>query len=236
MSIQENYITEIKDLVEENKKITHPLYQKIMSGKADKELLKNFVLHRYHIKSFWTRNISAIHSKTPDVESRIALAENIFEEETGQLTNSKRHLDLFFNFGEQFGLTKEELDGLELLEETKAVIEWNNKVCGPDHHLVEAVAALIIYMEGQPPVEFNGKTMNTAMKDLYNVNKDGMDYFTIHSSHENDVEDDHAEVGFNLLKKYANTSELREKSIKALKKSIEVRMNHFTAILETVRE
>lgn len=232
----DDLVNKLVDIVEENKKITHPLYQTIMKGEATRELLKNFVLHRYHIKSFWTRNISAIHSKCPDVDARVALAENIFEEETGQLTNSKRHLDLFFNFGQQFGLTREDIDNVELLPETRDVIAWNNKVCGPEHHLVEAVSALIIYMEGQPPVELDGATMNHAMRHFYNINDDAMTYFTIHSSHENDVEDDHAEVGFNLVKAYATTEELQQKCIDALHKSIDVRMKHFSAILRATDE
>lgn len=227
----EAMVAKLQEIVYENRKITHPLYQTIMKGEATPLLLKNFVLHRYHIKSFWTRNISAIHSKTPDVPARISLAENIFEEETGKLTGTMRHLDLFFKFGEQFGLTWEEVENLELLPETRDIIEWNNKVCGHEHHLVEAVAALIIYMEGQPPVTWDGRAMNDAMRHFYQINEEGRSYFNIHSSNDMEVEEDHAEVGFELIRKYAVTEELQQKTIEALRKSIDVRMKHFTAIL-----
>ncbi len=227
----DQFVEKLKNIVEENKKITHPLYQIIMKGEATSELLKNFVLHRYHIKSFWTRNISAIHSKTPDVETRKELAENIYEEETGKLTGTMRHLELFFKIGEQFGLTWEDIENCDILPESQDVIDWNNKVCGPDHHLVEAVAALIVYMEGQPPVSWDGRTMNEAMKHFYNLNKEGVQYFTIHSSHDMEVEEDHAEAGYDILRKYAINEELQEKAIMALYKSVEVRMKHFSAIL-----
>jgi len=227
----EQLIEKLKGIVNENQKITHPLYQTIMKGEATPRLLKNFVLHRYHIKSFWTRNISAIHSKCPDVEARIHLAENIYEEETGKITGTERHLDLFVKIGEQFGLTWDEINKLELLPETQDVIDWNNTVCGHKHHLLEAVAALIVYMEGQPPVKLDGRTMNDAMSYFYNINESGRAYFNIHSSDDMEVEEDHAEIGYELIRKYATTEELQQKVLAALQKSIEVRMAHFSAIL-----
>ncbi|MGF7046230.1 pyrroloquinoline-quinone synthase [Paenibacillus sp. DS2015] len=227
----EQFVEKLKSIVTENQKITHPLYQIIMKGEASSELLKNFVLHRYHIKSFWTRNISAIHSKTSDVNVRKELAENIYEEETGKITGTMRHLDLFFKIGEQFGLTWDDIDNCNVLPESQDVINWNNQVCGPDHHLVEAVAALIVYMEGQPPVTWEGRTMNQAMSHFYNLNEAGVSYFVIHSSHDMEVEEDHAEAGYELLRNYAITEELQEKAVAALYKSIDVRMKHFSAIL-----
>ncbi|AMA73435.1 iron-containing redox enzyme family protein [Aneurinibacillus thermoaerophilus] len=232
----EALIQKLKDIVYENRKITHPLYQTIMKGEATPLLLKNFVLHRYHIKSFWTRNISAIHSKCPDVEARIHLAENIYEEETGKISGTERHLDLFVKFGEQFGLTWDEINNLEILPESQAVIDWNNTVCGPNHHFLEAVSALIIYMEGQPPVEWEGRTMNHAMNYFYNVNEAGRSYFNIHSSDQMEIEEDHAEIGYELIRKYATTEELQQKVIDALYKSIDVRMKHFSAILRVTNE
>ena len=99
------FVAELDDMIHQRRKTTSPLYQHILSGDASCGLLQEFVRHRYPIKAMWTRNILGIASRVEDYRLRLELIENIYEEETGRLTDSERHLDTFVDVGVALGWT-----------------------------------------------------------------------------------------------------------------------------------
>lgn len=222
------------------KKMTSPLYQVILSGRATRRLLQNFVVHRYPIKSFWTRNILGIASRVEDYDLRVELVENIYEEETGRITNSGRHLDSFVAFGRSVGVTREMIEGTPLLPETKAVIDHNVEACNGSVHFTAGVASVLLLMEGQPPIVSNDSmSMLAVMRDVYGLPPEGCDFFVHHASaastddHVSELEDDHADTAREILRRYCDTPELREQAVRYLDRALQRRHDHFDAILRT---
>ncbi|ACY13672.1 TenA family transcriptional regulator [Haliangium ochraceum] len=236
---QPEFLASLDELIQVRRKMTSPLYQRVLAGDASLRLLQELVVHRYPIKAFWTRNILGIASRIEDYEIRRELVENIYEEETGALTDSKRHLETFVDFGMTLGLTREAIvDADTILPETEAVIRHNVGACNaPDVHFTVGVASVLLLMEGQPPiVSADGRSMAQVMRETYALPAEGWLYFHHHASstdedHVSEIEADHAATARTLLDRYCNTPALRDGARQALARAIDLRHQHFDAIL-----
>lgn len=236
---QTAFVAELDRLIHERRKMTSPLYQHILAGNASQGLLRQFVLHRYPIKALWTRNILGIASRVEDYHLRCELVENIYEEETGRLTSSGRHLDTFVDVGIAFGLTREEVTTqTSVLPETQAVMDHNVWACNSaDVHFTVGVASVLLLMEGQPPiVDPSGRSMEQVMRETYGLPSKANTFFVHHASsseedHVSELEDDHAETARRLLVRYCDTDERRAAARAGLERALELRHRHFDAIL-----
>jgi pyrroloquinoline-quinone synthase len=235
-----DFVAQLDRMIGERKKMTSELYQTILAGKATERLLQGFVLHRWPIKSFWTRNILGIASRIEDYRLRVLLVENIYEEETGKLSDSGRHLDTFAAFGAAVGVNAEALANPPLAPETAAVIEHNVRVCNGAAHFTEGVASVLLLMEGQPPItNDSGKSMLSVMRDVYGLPPEGYEFFVHHASADagddavSELEDEHAAAARELLRRYCDTPQLQENAIAALANALELRHRHFDMILRT---
>lgn len=223
------------------KKMTSKLYQTVLAGEASKRLLQNFVINRFPIKNHWTRNILGIASRIPDHGLRVELVENVFEEETGHFSHSKRHLETFVDFGKCLGVSQQNINEAPVLPETQAVIDHNVEACNTQVHFTAGVASVLLLMEGQPPVVSNGnRSMLSVMRDVYKLPPEGIEFFVHHASSVelsgsssqavSDLEEDHAETAEKLLDAYCNTDELKEQAHRFLDRAIDRRHAHFDAI------
>lgn len=232
------FVDELDEMIKARKKMTSPLYQVVLAGLASKRLLQNFVIQRYPIKNHWTRNILGIASRIEEYDLRKELIDNIYEEETGGITQSRRHLETFVDFGIGLGLKREEIvNAKERLPETDAVIAHNVRVCNSgEADFTEGVASVLLLMEGQPPIiSQNGTSMEAVMRDVYGLPPEAYEYFTHHASNASgdsvsDLEDDHAETARRILKKYCQTEEKKRNAKRALANAIELRHRHFDAL------
>ncbi|MDQ1740928.1 MAG: pyrroloquinoline-quinone synthase [Pseudonocardiales bacterium] len=236
---QSAFVAELNQLIHDRRKMTSPLYQHILAGRASVGLLREFVVHRYPIKAMWTRNILGIASRVEDYQLRRELVENIYEEETGRLTGGGRHLDTFVDVGLAFGLTREQVtEAPERLPETQAVIDHNVRACNsPDVHFTVGVASVLLLMEGQPPiVDPAGRSMEQVMRETYGLPAKANTFFLHHASsaeedHVSELEDDHAETARRLLAAYCESDAQQAAAYDGLSRAIELRHRHFDAIL-----
>ncbi|MDN8541826.1 iron-containing redox enzyme family protein [Erwinia sp. BC051422] len=234
------FIESLRNRINARKKMTSPLYQVIVEGKATHRLLKEFIINRVPIKEIWPRHLMGIAHRVGDYKLRAGLVENAFEEETGHFSGGGRHLNSFLNVGLALGVTPEEVSASPLMPETKALVETNLRDCNDtDVHFTQGLASVLFLMEGQPPIINSNKTsMEVVMKEVYGLPAEGYDFFTHHASGGeedeavSELEDEHTANVVNLLEKYCNTPELQEKAIMALENTIELRHRHFQAIYD----
>jgi pyrroloquinoline-quinone synthase len=234
-------VAHLDRMIRERRKMTSPLYQTILAGRATQRLLQVFVIQRWPIKSFWTRNILGIAAQVEDFRLRALLVENIYEEETGALSNSRRHLETFADFGCSVGVDRAALENTTPLPETDAVVAHNRVVCnGPDAHFTAGVASVLLLMEGQPPiVAEDGRSMLRVMRDDYGLPDWGYEFFVHHASSDqgadavSELEDEHAAAARELLVRYCDTPHRQEAAVDALARALDLRHRHFDAILRT---
>lgn len=236
----EDFLKKLTDMIRERRKITSPLYQVIMRGDATQRLLQNFVIHRYPIKNLWVRHVMCVGSRIEDHKLRRLFVENAYEEETGGYTNSDRHVQTFLTFGEYLGVSTETVLSTPLLPETKALVDFNLNACNNTNvPISEGAASVLLLMEGQPPiVSKSGTSMEAVMRDVYQVPREGYEFFTHHASsnvdkdYVSDLEDVHTSAVVEVLRRYCTTDELQEGAIRSLEQSINLRHKHFDALYE----
>jgi pyrroloquinoline-quinone synthase len=237
--MSDQFVAELEEMIRARAKTTSPLYQTILAGKATERLLRTFVEQRWPIKSWWTRNLTGIASRTDDLDIRRALIENAYEEEFGALSNSKRHVETFEDFGRAVGVEPARLPEVPLFPETVAIIEHNKNACNNTNvHFTCGVASVLLLMEGQPPItDDGGRSMYAVMRDDYQLPEWGYEFFKHHASGEADessvseLEDEHTDPLRKILSRYCDTDELREQARESLAQAIELRHAHFDAIL-----
>jgi pyrroloquinoline-quinone synthase len=92
-------------------------------------------------------------------------------------------------------------------------------------------------MEGQPPiVSQRGSSMEAVMRDVYRLPPSGVGYFSQHASATgtgavSEIEDEHASAARRLLARYCDTEERRRAARAALARAVELRHQHFDAIV-----
>ncbi|WP_416973969.1 TenA family transcriptional regulator [Streptomyces sp. 4F14] len=233
------FVDELESVIAERKKMTSPLYQTILGGKATRRLLETFVIQRWPIKSWWTRNLMGVGMRADDLDLRRSFIENAYEEETGGLTRSKRHVETFEDFGKAVGVDPASLPAAELFPETVAVIEHNKNACNNTNvHFTVGAASVLLLMEGQPPITNPaGHSMMAVMRDVYKLPRWGYEFFVHHASSDADqegvseLEDEHTEPLRELLIRYCDTPQRRQDAKDSLRQAIELRHRHFDAIL-----
>ncbi len=237
--MSEQFVQELETMIHARAKTTSPLYQNILAGKATARLLRTFVEQRWPIKSWWTRNLTGVACRIDDLAIRRSLIENAYEEEFGALSNSKRHVETFEDFGRAVGVDPATLPGLEQFPETLAVIEHNRNACNNTNvHFTAGAASVLLLMEGQPPItDTGGHSMMAVMRDAYGLPEWGYEFFKHHASSDAEeagvshLEDEHTAPLRELLDRYCDTPELQAQARESLATAIELRHAHFDAIL-----
>lgn len=233
------FVVELDEMIRERRKMTSPLYQLILAGKATERLLQTFVVQRWPIKNLWTRNILGIASRIPDYRLRALLVENVYEEETGALSGSRRHLETFVDFGRSVGVDQATLENSAPLPETEAVVSHNVAVCNDSNvHFTAGVASVLLLMEGQPPIVTDGgRSMLSVMREDYQLPEWGYEFFVHHASGDgsadavSELEDEHAAAARELVARYCDTAELQAGAREALARALDRRHRHFDAIM-----
>lgn len=91
--------------------------------------------------------LARIHGKNPPLAVRKMLAENIFEEDTGQLSLGLSHPDLFIQMMQGLGFRKREFDQTVLLPATRRYRGWLDRMSNHPDWVVGA-AVMTIFVEG----------------------------------------------------------------------------------------
>jgi len=91
--------------------------------------------------------LARIHGKNPPLAVRKMLAENIFEEDTGQLSLGLSHPDLFLQMMQGLGFRKKNFDNIALLPGTRRYRGWLDRMSDHPDWVVGA-AVMTIFVEG----------------------------------------------------------------------------------------
>jgi pyrroloquinoline-quinone synthase len=102
----------------------HPLWFKIQEGRLPRPQVQGFAKQFFLQVLEFPRAVSALHSRCTDMGERVKLAESVYEEETGRLSGSKAHPELFLDFAIGLGLPRHEVLTATALPSTAALIHW----------------------------------------------------------------------------------------------------------------
>jgi len=171
------------------------------------------------------RAVSALHSRCSDLEERRKLAESVYEEETGKLSGSKAHPELFLDFAAGVGLRREEVLAAEPLPSTAALIHWfeySTKILP----FLEGVAAINLAAERQVVGAFG--PFARALQKHYGLSETEVAFWDIHEL----ADAEHSDVGDHIVVKHATTEELQRRVRQAVRTSLGMWWQFFEGMAE----
>src|SRR5438477_10708539 len=172
----------------------HPLWFKIQEGRLSRPQVQGFAKQFFLQVLEFPRAVSALHSRCPDLGERVKLAESVYEEETGRISGSKAHPELFLDFATGLGLRRDEVLSAPALPSTAALIHWfeySTKILS----FLEGVAAINLAAEGQVAGAF--EPFARALEHHYGVSRSAVAFWDVHEIADADHSDvgDHIEIG-----------------------------------------
>jgi pyrroloquinoline-quinone synthase len=176
----------------------HPLWWKIAEGRLALDQVQGFARQFFLQVVEFPRAVSALHSRCPYREERIKLAESVYEEETGRLSKSKPHPELFLDFCAGLGLARDEVPGTEPLPGTAALIHWF-ELSTRERPFLEGVAAINLAAEGQVVGRFG--PFADALQRHYGLSKAAVAFWDIHEI----ADAEHSDVGDHIVVRHATT-------------------------------
>jgi pyrroloquinoline-quinone synthase len=200
----------IDQLVAARSLLKHPFYQTWQAGELTLDALRGYACQYYHHVLAFPKYVSGTHANCDDLADRQELLENLVEEEQGPAN----HPELWLQFGEALGLTREEMINSQPLPETKA-LDATFKRITKDAPFVSGISALYAY-ESQVP-EIAGTKMD-GLKRFYGISDaNGLRFFVVH--HSLDVE--HSKVTRNMVGRYVRTEDERAQATSAVEDATE---------------
>jgi pyrroloquinoline-quinone synthase len=219
------FAQELYEVVARRHSKDHPIIGMIERGELSREQLLGFTVQFYQLfPKVFPKPIAALYARCPDdPDIERHLLENLMEEGTGQVSGSAGHRDLYIQFGEAMGLSRQALDTAEPLPETAALVNWRD-VLFSQRPWVEAVACQGYALEGTAAERM--KRIVRGLREHYGVPPEGMGYWRVHI----EVEDDHGAIGPTAIERYARTDEQQASVREALQRTLDTFWNFFDGV------
>jgi pyrroloquinoline-quinone synthase len=193
----------------------HPLWLRIAAGDVSPQGLRIFAQQFFLQVVEFPRAVSALHASCPYREDRLALAESLYEEETGRISGCNLpHPDLFARFASAVGVGADELAAALPLPSTAALIDWF-QLSTRTRPFLEGAAAITLAAEGQVPGAFGAFARD--LEKHYGLKRDDVAFWDIHEI----ADADHSEVGDSAVTRYAEGAETQARVRDAVARSLE---------------
>jgi pyrroloquinoline-quinone synthase len=191
----EDVITRCNLIVQERKYSRHRFVAAVEQTAPGKAALGNWALQKYHQVYLQNAIFSIIHSKTSYEDVRQFMVEQLVAEETGINCGSDTHYNLMRRFAAACGVTDRQFIPATA---SQAVRNYVDVLLGimRDEHFV--IGLLTIYAIESQSGESVGKLV-AALRKTHDFSDAELEWFTVHSG----ADDDHAEEGVRLVRKYA---------------------------------
>ncbi|MEE9555394.1 MAG: CADD family putative folate metabolism protein [candidate division Zixibacteria bacterium] len=185
------YIDEIDGKIAGKSLLEHPFYQAWTKGELSIDSLRDYASQYYqHVKAFPTY-LSAVHAQTENMETRREILKNLNDEEAG----NPNHPGLWAKFGEGLGVSRDNMENVEIEPETSNLISVFRSACR-DRGTVAGLAALYAYESQIPAVS---ETKIAGLQEFYDIDKpETLSYFSVHI----EADKEHAAVERDLLTGY----------------------------------
>jgi pyrroloquinoline-quinone synthase len=201
----------------------HPLWFKIQEGRLALPALRSFACQFFLQVVEFPRAVSALHSRCADRHERLKLAESLYEEETGKLSGTKPHPELFLDFCAGLGLDRAAVANTAPLPSTAALVQWfeySTKILS----FLEGVAAINLAAEGQVVGAFG--PFARALQTHYGLSQTAVTFWDVHEL----ADAEHSDVGDHIVVRRATTADVQAAVRRAVQTSLAMWWQFFDGI------
>ena len=202
----------------------HPLWLAIAEGKLSRPQMQRFAVQFFLQVREFPRAVSAMHANCPFPDERIALAESIYEEETGRISGCNHpHPEIFIRFGEALGLARTDMTEGRPLPATRALIDWF-ELSTKQRSFIEAAAAISLAAEGQVPGAFG--PLARRLQQHYGLSREAVEFWDVHEI----ADAEHSAVGDHIVVRHATDAATQARVRDALQHSLDAWWQFFDGI------
>ncbi len=186
-------------------------YYRLLNNQETLEGFKvGLVQYYFHTLGF-TNALRYLYARCDEPALRSEVAEGLYEEETGGITGTAAHIELYYRLAESFDLPREKLvKHARLLPEMGGIIHWYH-YAATKLSVLEGLACLNFAAEGQNLDfgEHKGSASATlhALKNHFKKTGDALTFSEVHSY----ADIDHCAVGARNIARLATTEELKDR-------------------------
>jgi pyrroloquinoline-quinone synthase len=173
--------------------------------------------------------LARVHGKNPPLAVRKMLAENIFEEDTGQLSLGLSHPDLFLKMMQGLGFRRKNFDRIALLPATSHYRGWLDRMSDHPDWVVGA-AVMTIFVEGsvhdrvelsrpsrpKTTKQISQKIANHPLVTFHGVSSHAMDLIRAHQM----VEGGHRHDAYAMVVNEAKTRGQQDMILRTLERTL----------------
>ena len=173
--------------------------------------------------------LARIHGKNPPLAVRKMLAENIFEEDTGQLSLGFSHPQLFITMMQGLGFRAKDFDQIALLPATRRYRRWLDRMSDHPDWVVGA-AVMTIFVEGsvhdreemscparpKTPREISAKINAHSLVTYHGVKPQAMDLIRAHQM----VEGGHRHDAYAMVVNHARSRTQQDQILATIQKTL----------------
>lgn len=194
------------------------------NGELSREHFARWAENHYYYVGPFADYLGYIYANAPEhaTDAKDFLLQNMYEEELADI----RHTDLLIRFAEACGTTAERvMDPSNVNPVTRGLQGWCYAMAMRSHWVV-ASAALIVGLESQVPDIY--RRQYPVLLEKYGFTEDEAEFFELHIS----SDEVHGARGYEIVLKYADTVELQQACLEAIRDGADMRVSYTKALYD----
>lgn len=194
------------------------------NGELTREDFAHWAENHYQYVGPFADYLGYIYANAPieAIDAKDFLLQNMYEEELADI----RHTDLLIRFAEACGSTRERVVDRHNANPVTLGLQGYCYAMAMRRNWVVATAALVVGLESQVPDIY--RRQYPVLLEKYGFTEDEAEFFELHIS--SDVI--HGERGYEIVLKYANTPELQEECLEAIREGADMRYSYTKALYD----
>ncbi len=221
---REQFATQLQEMVAHRRAFwDHPWVLKFRRSALSKEQVRHWIEQQFYLTGRVHDLIGPLYVNCEDAAVRAHILENLLEEETGQISKSAPHPELYIRLGAALGSSRETMQHIRPLPETVALRTWWIWVVA-HRPFVEGLAAVSVAGEAQVPGA--GDEFSRILEKDYGLTHEETAFWWVHE----EADKDHGGGAVELVSKLAQTDEEQQRVRDAVDHTLELLWRFFDGL------
>jgi pyrroloquinoline-quinone synthase len=220
----EQFAAELKEMVAKRRAMyDHPFIAKFRRGELTREQVKQWVEQQFYLTGRVHDLLGPLYTHCEDASIRAEILNNLIEEETGKMSGSAPHPELYIRLGEALGSTREKMLTIAPLAESVALRSywlWAVEKCP----FVEALAAVSVAGEGQVPGAAD--EFARILEQKYQLTHEQSAFWWVHE----EADREHGGGALQLVSRLARTDEEQRRVRESVHNTLELMWRFFDGL------
>lgn len=213
LSAKSDFKEQLRTLLNSHLTLAHPIFVELLDPKKkDIDLLRKVALQGYQLTKHFLDYVEHLFFYCPLPKFKKGLLINVYEEETGRLSQTDNHVYLMQDFIRALGISDEERDNALPLPATQELIDYRLRAVRDRSRYHIGASAVMIASEGQNLEVKAGEARHELLGKVYGLKEKDLLFFSVHQ-----VEDvGHVEQGLNLVSELCTTAQMQQEALQAV--------------------